>query len=222
MPNRSGEKFSHYRLIRLLGQGGFASVYLGEHELIGIKTAVKVLDDPNVTQADKLNFMREATIISKLNHPNIIQFREFGERARDNILYLVMEYMPRKNISQLHPPGSILPITRVVSYVNQLASALQAVHDENIVHRDIKPQNILIGSHGELLLTDFGIAVPTYKQTLQVQDVEGTWVYAAPEHFRGRADNRSDIYSLAILTYELLCGAVPFFVPSGSGKTANV
>ncbi len=223
MGDRSGEQFGNHRLIRLLGQGGFANVYLGEHVLMGTQAAVKVLDDPGVTMADKDDFLQEARFISRLNSPNIVRFFEFGKRASDDILYLVMEYMPRGNIRQLHPEGSIISFPIVISYIKQLASALQAVHDAKIVHRDIKPENILIGTHGELLLTDFGSAVPAHNpNTMKFQHILGTWPYVAPEQFLRKAETRSDIYSLGIFTYELLCGDVPFFVPSGTGSKTGV
>ncbi|GCE30563.1 hypothetical protein KDA_60470 [Dictyobacter alpinus] len=204
----------NYRLLELLGQGGFADVYLGEHIYLKTSAAIKVLR----VQLDRdalESFLAEARTIARLRHPHITIVHDFG--IEHDVPFLVMGYAPYGSLRRLHPMGSIVPLATVVGYVKQMAQALQYAHVQQIIHRDVKPENILLGEQQQLLLSDFGIAVatqsipgnslvPRAKQSAAI----GTTTYMAPELFTADAVFASDQYSLAIVAYEWLCGAPPF------------
>ncbi|MBX5455414.1 MAG: protein kinase [Thermogemmatispora sp.] len=204
---RQGQRLGNYHLIRLLGSGSYGAVYLAEHLYLKTQVAIKVLTQL-LKEEDEQAFLHEAQILARLRHEHIVPVHEFAiERG---LPYLVMEYLPEGTLLDRHPRGTRLPLPTVVSYVYQLAGALQYAHDRNIVHRDVKPANVLLGSKG-LLLSDFGIALPLLrKEGVGESAPVGTLPYMAPEQFRGRPSFASDQYALAIMAYELLCGARPF------------
>jgi serine/threonine protein kinase len=202
-----GQRFGNYQLTQLLGEGGFAQVYLGEHIYLNTQAAIKIL---NTQLADDLDgFRTEARTIARLIHPNIVRVLDFG--VEGNTPFLVLDYAPNGTLRQRHPRGTLLPLPTVVSYVKQIAEALQYAHDQKLVHRDVKPENMLAGRSNEVLLSDFGIALMT--QTLRSQAMEniaGTLPYTAPEQIQGRPGRASDQYSLGIVVYEWLTGDRPF------------
>lgn len=198
----------NYRLVRLLGSGGFADVYLGEHQYLKTQAAIKVLQG-SVNALEVQSFMQEAETVARLAHPNIVRVLEFGMDGAS--LYLVMDYAPGGTLQDRHPRGVILPVTAVIPYIKQVAAALQHAHNHNLVHRDIKPANLLVGRQGEILLSDFGIAVVAHKtQSLSTQEVIGSVSYMAPEQIQGKPRLASDQYSLAIVVHEWLTGKLPF------------
>jgi hypothetical protein len=198
----------NYRLVRLLGSGGFADVYLGEHQYLKTQAAIKVLQG-SVNALEVQSFMQEAETVARLAHPNIVRVLEFGMDGASP--YLVMDYAPGGTLQDRHPGGVILPVTTILPYVTQVAVALQHAHTQNLVHRDIKPANMLVGRQGEILLSDFGIAVIAHKtQSLATQEVIGSVSYMAPEQIQGKPRLASDQYSLAIVAYEWLTGKLPF------------
>ena len=208
MTDHVGQRLGNYRLIRQLGQGGFAEVYLGEHVFLGTYAAIKLLqvrlDDEEIE-----SFQREARTLAGLTHPNILRILDFG--VENNTPYLVMDYAPNGTLRQRHPRGNMLPISLILLYVKQIASALHYLHARKLIHRDIKPENLLLGSNNEVLLSDFGTA--TVFETLQNQgtlEMAGTLTYMAPEQIRGKPRPASDQYGLAIIVYEWLCGVPPF------------
>lgn len=208
MANRQGQRLGNYRLIRLLGQGGFAEVYLGEHVFLGTQSAIKVLQ-VRLADEEMEGFLNEARTIAGLTHPNILRVLEFG--VEDNVPFLVMEFAPNGTLRRRYPRGTILPLTVIVPFVKQIASALQYVHNRKLIHRDIKPENLLLGSHNEVLLGDFGTAMVF--QTLHDQgtlEMAGTVTYMAPEQIRGKPRPASDQYGLGVVVYEWLCGSCPF------------
>ena len=209
MIDRSGQQLGNYRIIRLLGKGGFADVYLGEHIFLKTHVAIKVLRT-QLSSSDMEDFLREARTIARLRHPNIIRVLEFG--LEDKTPFLVMDYAPNGTLRQHHPKGSILSIATIVPYAKQIASALQYAHDEKLIHRDIKPENMLVGSQVEILLSDFGIALAAESSRYQntTQEVVGTVAYMAPEQIQGMPRPASDQYSLAVVVYEWLSGVRPF------------
>ena len=156
MTNRQGQRLGNYRLIRLLGQGGFAEVYLGEHVFLGTQAAIKVLL-VRLADEEMEGFLKEARTIAGLTHPNILRVLEFG--VEENVPFLVLEFAPNGTLRKRHPKGSILPLTVIVPYVSQIASALQYIHNRKLIHRDIKPENLLLGTNYEVLLSDFGTAM---------------------------------------------------------------
>src|SRR5947207_2260592 len=172
MVDRVGQQLGNYRLISLLGRGGFAEVYLGEHVFLKTRAAIKVLHT-QVAKEDMEGFLTEARIIANLVHSHIVRVLEFGIEA--GTPFLVMAYTPQGSLRLNYPKGSVLPLPLIVSYVKQIASALQHAHDYKVIHRDIKPENVLLGGDNELLLSDFGIATiiqSTY--TLGGQNIAGT------------------------------------------------
>ncbi len=208
MTDRIGQRLGNYRLLRLLGQGGFSEVYLGEHVFLGTLAAIKVLRVRLVAEEMEA-FQNEARTIAGLRHPNILRVLEFG--LEDTIPFLVMEYAPNGSLRQRHPRGILLSPHVVLPYVKQTASALQYVHNQKLIHRDIKPENLVLGPTGEVLLSDFGTALVI--QTIHnpvTMEMAGTLAYMAPEQLRGKALPASDQYSLGIMVYEWLCGRPPF------------
>ncbi|GHO95045.1 hypothetical protein KSF_050930 [Reticulibacter mediterranei] len=212
MANRVGQHLGNYQLIRLIGRGGFAEVYLGTHIYLDMPAAIKVLH-AQLAREDAEQFRREARTIARLVHPNIVRVLEFG--IEGTTPFLVVDYAPNGTLRKLYPKGTKLPLATVVSHVNQVAEALQYAHDQKIIHRDVKPENMLLGRRYEVLLSDFGIALVA-QSTRQLhgednmQDMAGTIAYMAPEQIQSRAVPASDQYSLAVVAYEWLGGERPF------------
>lgn len=212
MYNRVGQRLGSYCVLRLLGQGGKASVYLGEHVSLGSHAALKVLHT-HLTEVDAEAFVREAQTLAHLSHPHIVRVLDFA--VQEGTPFLVMEYAPGGSLRQLHPQGTRLPLETIVSYVNQVASALQYAHDQRLMHRDVKPENMLRNAHEKVLLGDFGLAMlapSTLSASTQALDssLSGTPPYLAPEQVQGNPQPASDQYALGIVVYEWLCGSLPF------------
>jgi serine/threonine protein kinase len=204
-----GQQLGSYRLLRLLGRGGFADVYLGEHIHLKSLAAIKVL---YTRLADELeaSFLNEARILAHLTHPHIIRVLDYG--LQEGVPFLVMEYAPHGTLRQRHPRDTHLDLTTVVDYVRQIADGLQYAHDQKLIHRDLKPENLLIGQRDELLLSDFGVALiaQTTRASASASSFAGTAAYMAPEQLQGKPVFASDQYSLGIMVYEWLCGTRPF------------
>ena len=208
MPERVGQQLGNYRLVRLLGRGGFADVYLGHHIHLNTQAAIKILH----TQLESKNieqFRTEARTLAHLIHPRIVRLLDFG--MVDAIPYLIMDYASNGSLRQQYPSGIIHPFEKIVSIVLEVAEALQYAHDKKIIHRDVKPENIFLSEDNEAVLGDFGIAVLSRtSESQKTQDVKGTLTYMAPEQLQGHPSRASDQYSLAIVVYECLTGTVPF------------
>jgi len=205
---RQGQRLGNYRLVRLLGRGGFAEVYLGQHLNLGRLAAIKVLH-AYLSEKEIKAFQQEAQIIATLEHPRIVRVFDFD--VQDGVPFLVMDYLPNGTLRQRHGRGERVPLPIVVSYVKQVAEALQYAHDQRLIHRDIKPGNMLIGRHNEVVLSDFGIAVVAHStSSMTAQASAGTVPYMAPEQIQAQARAASDQYALGIVVYEWLCGAYPF------------
>ena len=156
MADHSGEQFGNYRLTRLLGLGAFAQVYLGEDARLGNEVAIKVLDTHMA--AEKMeSFENEARRLTWLRHPNIIKIWDFGVEAGHP--FLVIDYAPNGTLRQRHPVGTRLSLEMILPYVKQVADALQYAHGENVVHCDIKPENLLVGPNNEIMLSDFSMTL---------------------------------------------------------------
>src|SRR5215469_13502126 len=207
-PDLVGQQFGSYKLLRLLGAGGFAEVYLGEHIDLGTQAAIKVLHT-QLSPTDIDAFRTEARTIARLVHPHIIRVLDFN--AAGSTPFLVMDYAVGGTTRGRYPKGSIVPLPTVVSYVQQVADALQYAHDEKLIHRDIKPENILLDKRDNVLLSDFGIALVAQSSRYQnTQDVIGTASYMSPEQIQGKPRPVSDQYSLGVVVYEWLSGTRPF------------
>jgi serine/threonine protein kinase len=209
MNDRVGEQWGNYRLIQTLGRGGFAEVYLGQHiRLTSQRAALKILLT-HLTEADIDGFQREAETIVSLIHPHVVRVLDFA--LNEGIPFLVMDYAPGGSLRRRHPRGEKVELKSVVSYVQQVAEGLQYAHDRKIIHRDIKPDNMLIGLQGDILLSDFGIATIAHGTNSQsAQLAVGTLSYMAPEQIQEHPRPASDQYALAITVYEWLSGRLPF------------
>ncbi len=212
----AGQQIGNYRLLSLLGQGMASEVYLAEQVQTGKQVAIKLLNG-YWSQQDIQKFLARASVLTHLHHPHIVRVLEFG--VEEHTAFLAMEYASHGTLRTRHPRGTCLPLSLVVTYVQQIASALHYVHQHNLIHRDIKPHNMLLDAHDQIVLSDFGIAVVSqsiapYHNPLE--EFEGTAPYAAPEQLIGKPRRNSDQYSLGIVVYEWLCGKWPF---SGSFDT---
>ena len=208
MMDRVGQMLGNYRLLRLIGRGGFADVYLGEHLYLNTKAAIKILQT-RLTNEDSTNFINEARTIASLVHPHIVRVLDFG--LQDEVPFLVMDFASNGTLRQRYPKGVPLVPERLVPHVKQVASALMYAHERKLIHRDIKPENMLLSATDEVLLSDFGIAVATQSSRLQgTMEVVGTAGYMAPEQIQGKPRPASDQYSLGVVVYEWLTGERPF------------
>ena len=200
-----------YEIIRSVGEGGMANVYLALDTILNRKVAVKILRG-DLAEDEKFvrRFQREAISASSLNDPNIVEVYDVGED--DGKYFIVMEYVEGKTLKQLIKKRGSLTLPEVVDIMLQLTSAIAHAHESYIIHRDIKPQNVIILEDGRVKIMDFGIAVALNAGELtQTNSVMGTVYYIPPEQANGgKADIKSDIYSLGILMYELVTGHVPF------------
>ena len=207
-----GQKINdRYQIIRLIGEGGMANVYLAHDTILDRDVAVKILrGDLAGDEKFVKKFQREAISASSLNHPNIVELYDVGE---DNGEYfIVMEYVEGKTLKSLVKKRGALTLAEVVDIMLQLTSAIAHAHDSYIIHRDIKPQNVLILDNGMVKITDFGIATALNNHELtETNSIMGSVHYLPPEQANGNgATVKSDIYSLGILMFELLTGRVPF------------
>ena len=211
MTNRVGEQLGNYRLTRLLGQGGFAEVYLGEHVYLKTPAALKVLDT-ELSEQDAASFVQEAQTLARLSHPHIVRVLDFA--VEDGTPFLVIEYAPHGTLRQLHPKGNRLPLETIVLYVQQIAAALQYAHNQRLIHRDVKPENLLLNERFDILLSDFGLGMfARHTLSQSIQQVAGTAFYIAPEQIQGKPRPASDQYALGIVVYEWLTGDCPFGGP---------
>ncbi len=207
-----GQKINdRYQIIKTIGEGGMANVYLAYDTILDRNVAVKVLRGDLATDEKFVRrFQREALSASSLNHPNIVEVYDVGE---DNgLYYIVMEYIEGKHLKQLLKKRGALTVREVVDIMLQLTDGISAAHDSYIIHRDIKPQNIMILENGLIKITDFGIAMAlNATQLTQTNSVMGSVHYLPPEQASGKqATIQSDVYSMGVLMYELLVGQVPF------------
>ena len=211
MADHVGQQLGNYRLQRLLGRGGQASVYLGEHTYLHKPAALKLLhlhlDEHSADQ-----FLREAQTLAGLDHPHIVRVLDFA--VQDGLPYLVMDYAVGGTLRTRHPASTRLPLEQVLTYVSQVASALQYAHDQHVMHRDIKPENMLLDAREKVLLADFGLALLTSTRSASTQAMDpvmaGTAPHLAPEQVQGQPRPASDQYALAVVVYEWLSGQRPF------------
>jgi len=210
MSDRTGQQIGNYRLVKLLGGGSFADVYLGQHVHIQhLQAAIKFLH-ANPGRIYQKWFLQEAETIASLKHPHIIRIIDFGIECGDNTPYLIMDYAPGRTLRDRHPKESKVLLPTVASYVQQVAQALQYAHDRKLIHRDLKPENLLVGTNGEIILSDFGIAAIAHGSTSMDTDISvGTVPYSAPEQIQGKPRQESDQYALGIMVYEWLTGKKP-------------
>ena len=207
-----GQKINdRYQIIKSIGEGGMANVYLARDLILDRNVAIKVLrGDLSSDEKFVRRFRREALSASSLSHPNIVEIYDVGEDDGD--YYIVMEYVEGKNLKQLLKKRGTLTLSEAIDIMSQLTDGMAHAHDSYIIHRDLKPQNIMIKDDGQIKITDFGIAMALNStQLTQTNSVMGSVHYLPPEQASGKGCTiKSDIYSMGIIFYELLTGSLPF------------
>ena len=241
---RLGTSIGNYRLDKILGRGGMGTVYSGEHIYIKKPVAVKVLHPQFARYQEAIHrFLREARAATSINHPNIVDVTDFGILA-DGPVYFVMEYLEGKSLEDLIEKEGAVELHRALNIANQIALALEAAHAVGVIHRDLKPDNIMLlkrpgrrdlvrmtpdqswitereESYDFVKVLDFGIAKVLVQDELLAETVQGavfgTPEYMSPEAARGEdVDHRADVYSLGVILFDMLCGRPPFEAPQSS------
>jgi serine/threonine-protein kinase len=213
LPPRLAEALrDRYRLERELGRGGMGAVYLASDEVLGELVALKVIAsasapwDPTLVE----RFRREAAAARRISSPNVIRLHDIGE-ARPGLLYLSMEYFPGRTLAEVITQRGVVPIASCRDYLEQICAGLTAAHDAGVVHRDLKPQNVMVGERDAVKIIDFGLAKARAEDGLTATGaLLGTPLYMAPEQIRGKTvDARADIYALGALAFHLVTGRPP-------------
>ena len=202
---------NRYEILEIIGKGGMATVYKAQDKMLKRYVAIKVLREEFTTDEEFIKrFNTEAQSAASLTHPNIVSIYDVG--IENNIYYIVMELIQGKTLKQIIDEDGVLPWKWALNVATQIASALEVAHKNNIVHRDIKPHNIIITEDGVAKVTDFGIAKAVSNSTITAFGTTiGSVHYFSPEHARGGfTDAKSDLYSLGVVMYEMLTGRVPF------------
>ena len=199
-----------YRVLRRLGRGGMADVYLAEDETLGRRVAIKILNERHAADEQFIErFRREAQSAAGLSHPNIVSIYDRGEA--EGTYYIAMEYLDGSTLKDLVLERGPLPVDEAVRYAREVLAALRFSHRKGVVHRDIKPHNVMVDDDGRVKVTDFGIARAGASQMTEAGSIIGTAQYLSPEQARGGyVDHRSDVYSVGVVLYELLTGTVPY------------
>src|SRR6185312_6073000 len=209
------QTLGHYKVKRQIGYGGMATVFLAEDIHLGREVALKIFwPRPGETQDFLRRFTREARVLAQLDHPNILPVYDYGEQGE--LAFPVVPYMPGGTLKELLQRRKALPPSEAIQLISQVLPALQYAHDRNLIHRDIKPANLLFKSDGSPVLADFGLVkvldgegregIPLHTLTESGQSIAGTPEYMSPEQINGKAVPASDIYSLAVVLYEMLTG----------------
>ena len=209
----TGQKIEKYLVKRLIGEGGMASVYEAEHEVLGTKAAIKILNPVLTANADiRERFMNEAKMMASFQHTNITKIIDFEET--DTFLAIIMEYLEGQDLSELIDSGAKLSENEITSIFEQTLSAFQYAHEKGVIHRDIKPSNIYLLPNGKVKILDFGIAklFGQGNEKTQAGTQMGTPIYMSPEQVKAdkSIDHRSDIYSLGVTLYFALNGKPPY------------
>jgi serine/threonine-protein kinase len=241
---RLGHNIGNYRLDKILGRGGMGTVYFGEHIYIKRPVAVKVLHPQFAKYQEAIHrFLREARAATAINHPNIVDVTDFGILP-EGAVYFVMEYLEGKSLEDVIEKEGAVELHRALNIANQLALALDAAHAVGVIHRDLKPDNIMLlkrpgrrdivrmnpdnswitereESYDFVKVLDFGIAKTLIQDELMAETVQGavfgTPEYMSPEAARGEdVDHRADVYSLGVILFDMLCGRPPFEAPQSS------
>src|SRR4026209_101868 len=199
-----------YRILRKLGTGGMANVYLAEDEVLGRRVAIKILNDRHAGDDQFVErFRREAKNAASPSHPNIVTIYDRGEA--EGTYYIAMEYLDGRSLKELIVARGPAPVNVAIDYARKILDALRFSHRNGIVHRDIKPHNVIVDAEGRVKVTDFGIARAGASQMTEVGSIIGTAQYLSPEQAKGApVDQTSDLYSVGVVLYEMLTGQVPF------------
>jgi serine/threonine-protein kinase len=214
LDRRIGTELAGYRIVEPLGRGGTSVVYRAEHVRLGRPAALKLLAPVLGEAGFRERFLRESQLAASLDHPSILPVYDAGEE--DGFLYIAMACVEGSDLKTLLAEEGRLPLRRALRILGQIGSALDVAHARGLVHRDVKPANILIAADDRAYLTDFGVVKELARNgTTRTGSFVGTIEYCPPEQIEGRAvDGRSDVYSLACVLYECLSGTPPFHRPS--------
>lgn len=202
-----GQKVGKYEIIRSLGGGGFGSVYLAKDTWLNIEVAIKV---PHKQSTELYKLLKEPRLQAALNHPNIV--RMIGAEKKNKVFFMIMEYVKGESLEKILEREKVLDCSTAIEYILQIAGAVQHAHSNKIIHRDLRPSNILLAESGMLKITDFGTSA--WLNTIPYASTRiGSPPYMAPEQFLGKATFRSDIYSIGCIFYEMIIGRPPIFDP---------
>jgi serine/threonine protein kinase len=202
-----GQKVGKYEIIRSLGSGGFGSVYLARDTWLDIKVAIKV---PHKQSSELYKLLKEPRLQAALNHPNIV--RMIAAEKENRIFFMVMEYVKGKTLEKILEKDRILDCETAIDYVKQIAHGIDHAHKNKIIHRDLRPSNIIVSEEGTAKITDFGTSAWLNNVPYASTRI-GSPPYMAPEQFLGKAGYQSDIYSLGCIFYEMIVGRPPIFDP---------
>src|SRR5512136_1226434 len=202
-----GQKVGKYEIIRSLGSGGFGSVYLAKDTWLDIKVAIKV---PHKQSAELYKLLKEPRLQAALNHPNIV--RMLAAEKEKNVFFMVMEYIKGPTLEKILEKERVLGTEQAIDFIKQVSYGVDHAHKAKIIHRDLRPSNIIVSEEGTAKITDFGTsawlnAVPYASTRI------GSPPYMAPEQFLGKASYASDLYSMGCMFYEMLLGRPPIFDP---------
>jgi eukaryotic-like serine/threonine-protein kinase len=197
-----------YKILSTIGSGGFGTVYLAEDTWIDKKVALKV---PHKQGVDFGELLREPRLLASLNHPNIVTI--MTAEKQENIFFIVMEFVPGETLETIITREGALELSRALDYICQISNAVDHAHRHGVLHRDLRPSNVLVADNGMLKVADFGtsrfLEIAAHGTT-----VIGSPPYMAPEQFKGKAVFASDIYSLGVTMYQMLTGVLPYGTPS--------
>ena len=205
-----GQTIGKYRILSSLGSGGFGSVYLAEDTWIDKKVALKV---PHKQHLDSVEMLKEPRLLASMSHPNIVTV--LTAEKQDDVFFIVMEYVPGETLEHVIVREGVLDLTRALDFSCQICNAVDHAHRAGILHRDLRPGNMLVSESGMLKVTDFGtsryLEIAAHGTT-----VIGSPPYMAPEQFHGKAVFASDIYSVGVTMYQMLTGTMPYDTPAPS------
>jgi eukaryotic-like serine/threonine-protein kinase len=203
-----GQTLGKYKIVAPLGSGGFGTVYLAQDTWIDKKVAIKV---PHRQGLDFGELLREPRLLASVSHPNIVAITT--AEKQDNVFFIVMEYVPGETLENIIGTQGALELNRALDYTCQICNAVDHAHQQGVIHRDLRPANVLVGEHDMLKVADFGtsrfLEIAAHGTT-----VIGSPPYMAPEQFHGRAVFASDIYSLGVTMYQMLTGELPYDTPA--------
>ncbi len=203
-----GQIIGKYKILQTIGSGGFGTVYLAEDTWIDKKVALKV---PHKQSVDFGELLREPRLLASLNHPNIVTI--LTAEKQENVFFIVMEFVPGETLESIIARDGALDLARALDYTCQICNAVDHAHRQGVLHRDLRPSNVLVADRGLLKVADFGtsrfLEIAAHGTT-----VIGSPPYMAPEQFHGKAVFASDVYSLGVTMYQMLTGTLPYDTPS--------
>ncbi len=202
-----GQKVGKYEIIRALGSGGFGSVFLAKDVWLDIKVALKV---PHKQSLELYKLLKEPRLQAALDHPNIV--RLLAAEKVDKVFFFVMEYVKGRTLEKILQKEKILDVALAVEYVRQVAAGVEHAHKNKIIHRDLRPSNIMVSEEGQVKITDFGTSAWLQNVPYATTRI-GSPPYMAPEQFQGKAGYAADIYSIGCILYEMVIGRPPIYDP---------